>query len=77
MRLHSYILLSPLVALMRNSSEKLVGKGVTAAYIQNIHEDELMVKTKVDEFHDGKAHISSDSTNVRIPTLVRLGGFAG
>ena len=77
MRLHSNILLSPLVALMQSQAEKLVGKGVTAAYIQNIHEDELMVKMKVDELHDGKAHISSDSTNVRIRTLVRLGRFAG
>ena len=72
MRLHSYILVSPFMALMQ-SGGKLVGKGVIAVYIQNIHEDELLVEMEihVDELHDGKANIISDSAYIRIRTLVR------
>ena len=41
-------------------------------YIQNKHEDELLVKMKihVDESHDGKAHIISDSTYLSIYLLI-------
>ena len=31
-------------------------------YIQDIHEDELLVKLKIDELHEGKLHVISDST---------------
>ena len=58
-------------------SGKLVGNGITAVYIQNIHEDELLVKMKIDELHDGKPHIISDSTYIRIRTLARLCGCVG
>ena len=55
----------PLVALMQNQREKLVGMGgggVAVMYIQDIHEDELLVKMKTDELHEGKLHVISDST---------------
>ena len=55
--------MSPLVALMQNQREKLVGKGgVAVMYIQDIHEDELLVKMKIDELLEGKTHVISDST---------------
>ena len=69
--------MSPLVAVMQSQAEKLVGKGVIAVYIQNVHEVELLVKMKIDELHDGKAHIISDSTYIRMRTLVRVCGSAG
>ena len=71
MGLHSHRLVSPLVALMQSQMEK------TAVYIQNIHEDELLLKMKIVELHDGKAHIISDPTYIRIQTLVRQCGCAG
>ena len=46
-------------------------------YIQNAHEVELLVKMKIDELHDGKAHIISDSTYIRMRALVRVCGSAG
>ena len=36
--------------------------GVAVMYIQDIHEDELLVKIKIDELHEGKLHVLSDST---------------
>ena len=31
-------------------------------YVQDIHEDELLVNMKIDELHEGKTHVISDST---------------
>lgn len=45
---------SPLVTFLHSQKEKLVGKGVTAVYIQDIQGDEQSEEIKKDELHKEK-----------------------
>ena len=56
-------MVSPLVALMHNQTQKLVGKG-GRCHVNTRYTWRRVIgkKMKIDELHEGKTHAISDST---------------